>query len=174
MVVRPRNTPASNRTRACECSGRRLQDPPALGPGNASRARRRAPVQFADQFGRLRDRAGERQPVQQHVVLPSPGRRIGQNGGADVADDADRLDGLGEEQRARHVGGVEIDPFLVRGVRQLGGKADADGRPPRRFRKQADLGGDDRVRTSCVLSPVTVSSEASGASGSRLLMLRRL
>jgi hypothetical protein len=48
-----------------------------------------------------------------------------EDAGAQVADDPDLLHHLGERQASRHRGGVEIDPFLVRRVRQHLRRSDA-------------------------------------------------
>ena len=62
-----------------------------------------------------------------------------------VADDADRLHRLAEQQRRVEIGGIEPETALVRGDRQLGGEADADRRTTGRLRHQAHLGADDQV-----------------------------
>ena len=77
---------------------RKMLREPVPGGGSPSRVLAR-PLHFAHHFGALGDGARERKAVGQDVILPIAARGIAQNAEADVADDADGLHGLRDEQR---------------------------------------------------------------------------
>ena len=71
---------------------------------------------------------------------------------AAVADDADRLHGLADQQRRVEVGGVEPEAALVAGDRQLGGEPHADRRTAGRLRHA----GGSSCRSRGLRSPLVV------------------
>ena len=138
--VEPHRSRACSARRASACRGSRC--PETRRRCASRRGRSASPTSSAC----LRHRARERQAVREHVVLAIADRRIRQDADAEIADDANRLHGLGAEQRHVEIGGVEAQAALVRRVRQLGGESDADRRPAGGLGQQSNLRRDDGVR----------------------------
>src|SRR5205823_1799470 len=91
-----------------------LQEAAALGPRKRYGARRQAAIQLPDELYLLGQRASERQPVHQRVVLTVTVGRIGEDAEAKISDDADRLHRLRDEHRCEEIGGVKTESLLVR------------------------------------------------------------
>ena len=104
-----------------------------------------ASVELADDLDPFAHGPGDGQAVQKHVVLVVAAGGIAEDPEADVADDADRLDGLAEQRLDVEVGRIETEAALVAGVRQLRREPQAEGRTTGRFTGQPDLRGDDDV-----------------------------
>ena len=126
----------------------------AADPENAAafRSRKRlaapcrpAAVHFSDDFCLLRQRAGQREAVGQHVVLTISVGRIREDADADVADDADRLRGFSGEKGDEEIRRVQAESAFVRRVRQLGRETQRESRPPPRLRHHSNLRGDDEI-----------------------------
>jgi hypothetical protein len=131
-----------------------VQSPTTSTPGATARANRRAVIE--------------------HVVLAVAAHRIAKDREAEVADDADRLNGLADGESEVEVGGVESDPALVAGVRKSREEANRHRGPSRAFPR-----GTGSSRRSAVLDvagaeAVIMSMPASGALGLVVLIRQRV
>ena len=114
ISVRPKNAAASQRT------GPRVKRAPNFrqAPRFASRqwaltSKVHAAVHLADQFGPLGHRTRKREPVRDDVVLPLAVGRVAEDAAADIADDAEGPDGLGDQQRRVEIRRVQSEAALV-------------------------------------------------------------
>ena len=125
------------------------------------------PNELADDLGFRADRARHREAIRQQVVLRRFLGGVAENQHADVADEANGLNGLADPRPRRSPACPGRDAFVVSDSAPAS-RTGPERRPARRLAEKADLGADDDVLDVAVVSPLTSSRSASGAAGSRL------
>ena len=155
-----RRAPPRRRASCRWCSARRRAPCPAtpVPGGGVALARVDAAVDLADDFGRLGQRPREREAVGQHVVLPVAARRIAEDAQADVADDADRLDGLGHSSDAKKSVVSRPRPLSFDAFGSLVANRNAERRPRWRLRTPGAPSCRSTMSSTLeVVSPVAVT-----------------